>query len=192
MLRRAAGKRQRRPPVASSAAGINQLFHIDDAISKHRFLVDTGAEVSVIPVSPHERQGISLNTLVAANGSTIKTFGKQRLTFSLGKESYIWDFVIAEVKHPLPGAGFLRHTGLLVNIRGRRLINSESLTSVRLHRCSLAFRASQSSLDTMALAKDRFGRLLAEFPAITTPSISCSTIDHGVQHFIPSNCAPIR
>ena len=35
------GKRQRRPPVALSTAGINQLFYIDDTSSKRRFLVDT-------------------------------------------------------------------------------------------------------------------------------------------------------
>ena len=58
VLRSAVGKFQRRPPVASSAAGINQLFYINDTSSKRRFLVDTGAQVRVIPASPHERQGI--------------------------------------------------------------------------------------------------------------------------------------
>ena len=192
MLCSAVGKRQRRPSVASSAAGINQLFYIDDTSSKRRFLVDTGAQVSVLPASPHERQGIPSSSLVAANKSLIKTFGTRRLTFSLGKESYVWVFVIAEVARPLLGADFLYHTGLLVDVRGRRLINSETLSSVRLRPCSLAVRANHVSLDAIASAEDKFGRLLAEFPAITTPNFSCPTVEHGVQHFIPTNCAPIR
>ena len=83
VLRSAVGKRQRRPSVALSAAGINQLFYIDDTSSKRRFLVDTGAQVSVLPASPHERQGIPSSSLVAANGSSIKTVGMRHLTISL-------------------------------------------------------------------------------------------------------------
>ena len=47
-------------------------------------------------------------------------------------------------------------------------------------------------LDTIALAEDKFGRHLVEFPTITMPNFSCPTVKHGVQHFIPTTCAPIR
>ena len=54
---------QRRPPVALFAAGFKQLFYIDDTSSKCRFLIDTVAEVSVMQISPHERQGILSSSL---------------------------------------------------------------------------------------------------------------------------------
>ena len=187
------GKRQRRPPVTSSAAGINQLFYIDDPHAKRRFLIDTGAEVSVIPVPPHERQGIySSTSLVAANGSSIKTYGHRRLNFSLGKESYVWNFLVADVKRPILGADFLRSTGLLVDIRGQRLINKETFNSVRLRGQLPTGPNAPAALDSIASAGDRFGRLLSEFPTINTPNFSCPTVNHGVQHRIATNCAPIR
>ena len=95
------GKCQCRPPVVSPAASVNQLFYIDDTLSKCRFLVYTGAEVSVVLVPAHEKQDISSSSvLVAANGTSIKTYGKRRLTLTLGKQSYIWDFIIAKVRRP--------------------------------------------------------------------------------------------
>ena len=124
--------------------------------------------MSVIPASLHERQGISSSSLITANESLINTFGKWRLTFSLSNECYVWDFLIAEVKCPLLGADFCSHTGLLVDVCGHRLISSETLSSIRLRRCSLAQRMNHASLDTVASAEDKFGCLLAEFPAITT------------------------
>ena len=143
-------------------------------------LVDTGAQVSVIPASPHERQGISSSSLIAANESLINTFGKWRLTFSLGNECYVWDFLIAEVKRPLLGADFCSHTGLLVDVRGHRLMSLETLSSIRLRRCTLAQRMNHASLNTIASAEDKFGCLFAEFPAIATQNFSCPTIEHGV------------
>ena len=190
MFGNTSGKRQRRPPVTSSAAGINQLFYIDDPRSKRRFLIDTGAEVSVVPVPPHEKQGIySSTSLVAANGSSIKTYGRRRLNFSLGKESYVWNFLIADVKRPILGADFLRNTGLLVDIRGQRLVNAESFNSVRLHGHLSTGPIAPAALDSIASAGDRFGHLLAEFPTITTPNFSCRTVNHGVQHLRLCLCA---
>ena len=66
-------------------------------------------------------------------------------------ESYVWDFIIAEVKRPLLGADFLCHTGLLVDI------SSESLSSICLRRCSCAMRTNHYSLHAIAVAEDKFG-----------------------------------
>ena len=193
LLLEAIGKLQRRSPIASPAAGIHQLFFLDDALSKQRFLVDTGAEVSVVPASPHERHDpASFRSLVAANGSPIKCYGTRQVTFTIGAQNYTWDFLIAEVKRPLLGADFLRHSGLLVDVRGHRLISAQTFGSVHLRKCNHTALVEQMALDSIAAADDRFGRLLAEFPAITTPNFGCPTAKHGVQHYIPMTCAPIR
>ena len=119
MLCQVDGKRWCRTPVASTASGrkINHLFHLDDATPNYRFLVDSGAEVSVVPPSPAERPGQSSRSLVAANGSAIPCFGTKNVQLKIGSQKYNWDFQIADVKQPLLGADFLRHSGLLVDIR---------------------------------------------------------------------------
>ena len=63
----------------------SRLFYVTDHNSNLRLLVDTGAEVSLIPPSKSFRsfpqEGLSLH---AANGSPITTYGRQSLTLNLG------------------------------------------------------------------------------------------------------------
>ena len=186
------GKRQCRSPVASAAAGIYSLFYLNDALSKRRFLVDSGAEVSVTPASPHEKQGIpSTRQLVAANGSNIKCYGTRTLKLNIGGQQYSWPFLIANVKHSLLGADFLGHTGLLVDVRGRQLVSAESFSTIRLKRYS-SREPAETGLSFVTTSEDYYGHLLAEFPAITTPRFNCTVAKHGVQHYIPTTGPPIR
>eukprot|EP00731_Ephydatia_muelleri_P007558 Em0003g1806a len=64
-----------------------------------RFLVDTGAEVSVIPPLPNERANEQTGLVLrAANDSTIKTFGTRSQTLHLGpRQTFQWVFVVAEL-----------------------------------------------------------------------------------------------
>ena len=79
------GKRPGQPLIATDVAGPlpSCLFFITDRTTGNKFLVDTGAEVSVIPPSRAERQyrWDSL-TLQAANNTSIATYGKRSLTLT--------------------------------------------------------------------------------------------------------------
>jgi len=77
-----------------------RLF-IADRLSGKKFLVDTGADVSVIPAVPKERRNKSKYTLCAANGTPIATFGQKLLQLDFGlRRSFQWPFCIAAVsKH---------------------------------------------------------------------------------------------
>ena len=70
------GKPRGQPLVATSAAGRQKgrLLYVTDRESRLRFLVDTGAEVSILPPSKAERKNRQ-NTfgLLAANSSPIVT-----------------------------------------------------------------------------------------------------------------------
>lgn len=48
------------------------------------FLIDTCAQISVIPSEPKQEHTLSTYTLWAANGSKIKTYEERALTFNLG------------------------------------------------------------------------------------------------------------
>ncbi len=75
---------------------------------KLSFLVDTGAQVSVLPPTRANRlrkqEGF---TLSAVNGTAIATYGTRSLTLNIGlRRTFQWIFVVADVSKPLLGADF--------------------------------------------------------------------------------------
>ena len=101
----------------------SHILYIRDTIFGRQFLVDTGAEVSVFPVSGRDtREQESDGELQTANGSTCRTYGKRQLKISVDGRTFTWSFVIAEVTQPLLGADFLCDHGLIVDIKGKRLV----------------------------------------------------------------------
>ena len=126
------GKRAGQSQVVASATGLNDSFlFVWDKISGRRFLVDTGAEVSVLPASGLDiRIGQKGSSLQAANGSSIKTYGVCTTTLHLASHQYKWDFIVADVSRPLLGADFLCANSLLVDLKGKRLVNAETYLSI--------------------------------------------------------------
>ena len=100
--------------------GISKLLRVRDVISGVYFLVDSGAEVSILTPSQYDRKwrrsGV---TLSAANGADIASFGTRYSTLRLGSKEYSWNFTVADVNVPILGADFLAEAGLLVDLKGR-------------------------------------------------------------------------
>ena len=106
--------------MAVAAGHKNGLLFLCDSTSKRQFLVDTGAEVSVLPAT-----GLDTSTkqpgppLLAPNGSSIRTYVTRRLSLHFASNTYHWNFIIANVTCPLLGADFLRSNSLLVDLKGK-------------------------------------------------------------------------
>ena len=167
----------------------NRLLFARDCLSKRRFLVDTGAEISVLPATRTEKFSSSQGTkLTAANGSHIRTFGKPTISLQFNKQRFRWTFTIAAVSQPLLGADFLRAHSILVDVKGQRLIDPSDFTSITLH----SITAAAPHLDSIASAGDEFAKLLADVPDITTPSFANPTPKHGVSLFIPTKGPPVH
>ena len=113
----AAHSLQQHPFEADSATRPSQAgFFIKDELSDYRFLVDTGAFRSILP-PPGDINTInhpSSSDLVAANGTSIRTYGEQQVNIRLSGQAYTWTFIIADVRHPLLGADFLSHCRVLI------------------------------------------------------------------------------
>lgn len=104
----------------------SRLFFVTDSNSGKQFLVDTGAEVSVLPFN---KQGPPLPPssiyLEAANHSRVKTYGTRSVNLNLGlHRKFQWKFIVADVKFPILGTDFLRHYGLLVDVSKSRLLDA--------------------------------------------------------------------
>ena len=84
-----------------------------------RFLVNTGSEVSIVPPSSTTRKHPPDKlTLAAVNDTPIRTYGKKSLTLNLGfRRALPWIFIVADVQQPILGADFLRHFGVLIDMK---------------------------------------------------------------------------
>ncbi|BHF82688.1 hypothetical protein SprV_0802582700 [Sparganum proliferum] len=189
-----------RPAVEASAAGSAANVHtrrlfLWDRIAGTTFLVDSGAEVSVVPPTPAERKNRSSFCLTAANNSSIPTFGQRSITLDLGlRRIFRWVFIIADVSVGLIGADFLTHFNLLVDLKNHRLV--DNLTNLRA-RCQSEINPHLNSLTTMPISDCPFRSLLRQFPRLTNPSFREVDIKHTVTHHIsttgpPKSCRPRR
>ena len=104
---------------------------VNDNHSGRTFLIDTGAQVSLLPATAHARRHPSPTApkLVAANGSSIASYGTQQTHVQLGKRKFTVTFIIADVRRPILGADFLRRHKLLVDLCGQKLIDAHSFQS---------------------------------------------------------------
>ena len=182
------------PLMATGVAGqsfVSRLFYVTDRSTSLRFLIDTGAEVSVIPPSRTERQyhqdGLVLQ---AVNDTAIATFGKRSLTLDLGlRRSFQWVFIIANVKKPILGADFLQHFGLSVDVRGKRLL--DTLTQLQVN----GVVSNESSLNLTLLPKkpcNRYEAIVHDFPMLIKPISDQQPVKHQVTHHIATSGPPVH
>ena len=106
------------------------LLIYDDRSGKY-FLVDTGSELSVIPPSRSDTRKTCSRSLIAANGSPIKTFGTCQMMLNLGLQKYSWRFIIADVTQPIISGDFLRSHSLLVDLSNDQLIHIDNLKTIK-------------------------------------------------------------
>ena len=147
--------------------------------------MDTGSQVSILPPSEHSQQGVPL---MAANGTTIATFGSHFMSLCFGSRQFSWKFVVAEVMQPILSADFLSANSLLVDVRCHHLVHAETFESVTV------FPASTSSLHVSAVAAsiNAFKDILATRPQLTMPNFANPIPAHGVKHYVATSGAPIH
>ena len=130
------------PTANVSTVGPHQKqLLVTDSISGRCFLVDTGAQVSVVPVTLRNKH----------SGASDER---------LGKATYNARLVKADVKHPLLGADFLRQYNLLVDIRWKRLIEADTYASLP---CSSTHLSLSNYLPICYINTARCYRIIQKF-----------------------------
>lgn len=182
------GKLDTLPRVdAVGEATTQNRLHIRDRVTGQRFLIDTGAEISIIAATPEQKKNPTALRLFAANNSRIETYGERRLNLDLGLRRIIsWNFCVAAVPCSIIGADLLKHFGLDVSVRRRRLI--DSITKL-YSSCSIS-TAPIINLSTIDRTNE-FARILAEFPELTSTMQQTPPKAKEVLHFISTNGPPI-
>ena len=145
--------------------------------------------MSVVPATVRDKHsGASDENLQAANGTLISTYGAQHVSLRLGTATYNVRLVKADVKRPLLGADFLRQYNLLVDIRGKRLIEADTYASLP---CS-STHINPCHLATICPSANQYRKVLRVYPEILQPHFSSDTVRHGVQHHITIATAPVH
>ena len=89
-----------------------RLLRVLDPFSSLKYLIDTGAELSLLLKAYSSSTSLLGPSLYADNGSAIATYGEKSLTLDLGlRRSLRWIFTIADVSQPILGADFLSTSG---------------------------------------------------------------------------------
>ena len=192
LRRTAANALHPHPPDAHSATHRSHPgFFIKDKLSGHRCLVDTGAFRSILPPSRDNYPTLQLSSaaLVAANSTSIQTYGEQEVNIRLTGQTYNWTFIIADVRHPLLGADFLSHYSLVVDVARHRLLNTDTYTSVPLCISNVEENINLLSSD------DTYSDIINDFEDVFKPELRLSTgaaAKHGVKHYIKTNGPPVH
>ena len=122
------------PSSAPRIGDVQTTFTVQPSNCSYKFLIDTGSVISLLPLNT-----VNLNaenspntTLFAANGSQIKTAGKQNLDININGKTYSWTFIIANVTNPILGADFLTHFNLVVDCKNKKIYNLENKANINL------------------------------------------------------------
>ena len=115
--------------MTTSVAGLSHsssLFYVRDSISNMHFLVDTGAEVSIIPPTHMDRSRPYITfSLQAVDGSQIITYSVRSCTLNNGMcRTFRWVFIVANVTRGIIGVHFLHYLVLNIDIWHHTLADS--------------------------------------------------------------------
>ena len=179
--------------MATSVPGHHpcRLFYVTDRTSGLRFLVDTGAEVSVIPssASDHNHHKNNLN-LQAVNNTSIATYGNRLLTLNIGlHRAFQWVFIVADVKNSIIGADFLRHYSILVDVAHNRLV--DSLTQLQVQGIAIQEQYPSPTLLPKQPTTE-FEKILMNYTDIVKPCTTEQPIKHNVTHYISTTGPPVH
>ena len=123
--------------------------------------------------------------LSAANSTPIKAFGQQRREIKIGRKSYSFVFIIAQVSRPILGLYFLQGFNMTIDLCHRWLVHSGVSTQ---------FSSASSDISSVNVvhAPSLFTRPLQEFLEITDAALASSTSRHGVECYVNTNGPSVR
>lgn len=172
--------------AASVGADKSYRLCITDLSTGIQFLIDSGADVSVIACKDRCKKATDY-VLYAANGTLIETYGTKTITLDLGLRRPIrWTFILANVDRSIIGADLLAKNQLMIDLHGRKLVDKITNISQKVQ-LSTKESGSVKAINTA----DPYHQILARYPDITKPESFKNTPKHNVVHHIITQGPPV-
>ena len=163
------GKLAEQQEVHALPAGDSKLVFLQDSLSGRRFLVDTGASVSVFPqTAPTSSAPLSQTKLLTEGGFPLPCFCVHSIPLRFGSRHFSWSFQLAPVSVPILGSDFLSHYALLVDIARARILDVDSLDVLSAVSSPAASDLFCSHLQQVPR---EIRKLLSEYPDVPPPTI---------------------
>ncbi|GFX67755.1 hypothetical protein TNCV_1564571 [Trichonephila clavipes] len=174
-------------PAAEYKVCSNYRLFVTDKNTSLRFLVDSGADLSIIPASCKNKIWDSFK-LYAANGSEIPTSGHKILTLNLGlRRAFQFPFIIAKVDKGIIGADFLNKFNLLIDIRNKQLIDGITNLHVKGEISSILQENKINIMDKTS----KFSNILLQYSDLMKPNLLVTNTKHDVKHYITTKGPPV-
>lgn len=179
-----------------------------------KFLVDTGASISIIPPSAAQSRlsPSNLKFVYTAENAPIKILGTIVKKVHLGDVETGWKFYVAKLSVPILGTDFIREHGLTIDLKNSRLYRTPSQPKKSsINSCSTTSNISNPTLPVQKINEGPgnnnnsiLSRADTELKQFLTPSLlnKIPTIPKGnenfdrscfksVQHSIETNGLPV-
>ena len=157
----------------------HKTLHIDEKVSGLKFLVDTGAAISIFPFRSAAPQ--RPHNVISASGHRLRAWGTVQKEVVFNEKIFKWNFLLADVTTPILGADFLDNFNCKIDFEKRSLsFPDEPYVHSTLQK-------SKSTQHTPV----NFLQILDEFPEITSSTLTTATPKHTIRHTIEVNCSPI-
>lgn len=171
-----------------SGETVGSRLYIKDRIAGFHFLIDTGADIAVIP--RQRNFGTSTPTwfqLYAADRSVIRTYSDKVMNLTLGlKRNFTWRFCIADLSRLIIGVNLLKFYSILVDVKNRRDYDTTTKLSTAGHIATSEYRSISTVCETSV-----YHGIFKEFPSLTNPSLDHSNATHEVHHHIVTTGSPL-
>lgn len=166
---------------------INNRLCVFDRNTQERFLVDTGADISVLAVKNKKKPSLPSNLkLYAANNTPIATYGERTVNLNLGlRRCFKWTFIVADVKTSILGADFLRHFKLLVDLHKRKLV--DRITDLSIDAVEITATDTVQIIST----EQDYHDILKQYSDVLRPMKLENTAKHNVVHHIETTGPPL-
>ena len=164
-------------------------LYLIDKTSRLRFLVDSGADISLVPPTWAERLRPQTKLLYAANQTIIRTYGERVLKLDFGLfRKFTFSFTIANVQQPIIGSDFIHHFDLILDLKRKAIIDGKTL--LRIKSCTENNTKDHVSVHTID-PQSRIGELLKKYPSILkTPNQNLQK-PHNTVHHIQTKGPPV-
>ena len=127
------------------AHGVDLRTHVYDHVTQEWLLVNSGSQITAYPPEPGDQEDPHM-CLKAVNGTKIKCFGYKKIEVRIGRKTYGFQAVKAQVESPVLGWDFVTHhrLNLIWNDEGELTINDrKSNSNTKLKYKALPFNLSK-------------------------------------------------